>query len=623
MPTRDAPQPFKMRVYFPKYVTVNNKPLFLLFWLVWFVTIGIAVYQFIAGKRYEIRKLPEGEVSLCSQFCPASTTAPTGQTGGTTFGSFAYASFCTAVQGTASAEAETCVSAGDAKQYGPSTLFIPTFFEDTKMMNPTYTSADAGCSTSTGYAANSAESGPICRKDAKKWVPGVEQQSIEFSHRYIVQQPTSSIFGDQPDIYGNSLLDTTTVVLDRDGQKQKEFSSGQRISFTVAELLELAGLHECCDTEVGGALDLDASYTRADGGVVTAKTARETGVSLVIDILYTNEGGCRLDLQHDTISLDGTAACMSVRARRQWTRATSRGHGATTSSGWAEYQQFQRQYSGIEISFHIHGAFKFIDASAFFRGMTTILIWMGIPIWIMYFFAILFLGNLSAIYSRVIHQELSLSGACVGLAGRLISHTSAFADVQDFPEGLSKKRLHERFQMIMQFSQDLDDQEVRKFVDFVYEGVAIAATEAEVGTDNELIDVQDFCTVCSTNESLTFDSLVKIFDRDRRLGTFESFFQDNVIEQARSIAANDTMSEAVKNALVKQAGGRHGDTFSRGAGAFNAVMLEQRFQEVEEQINKIQTEMNKTLLKEKNIVKQVEFAEKNVERLGGTLQYGS
>lgn len=625
MPTRDAPQAFKMRVYFPKYVTINNRPLFVLYWLVSIITVGIAIYQFVAGKRYEIQKLPEGEISLCSQFCPAvdpsiaSTPSYCQSTNdfGVGYNGVQCAPPCSSVQGQGTS---TCMTQGEAMQYSTTTVFIPTFFKETKVKNPTYLTGN--CDPGYTYLYD----GKVCHSEGNYFVQGVEDQYIEFSHKYVVSKPTSSIFGDQPDISGDSLTDTDTIILGRDGEKKQTISAGSKIRFKISKLLELAGLDECCDKDIGDALDMDAGYERSEGGVQklqsgsTSPTPRLTGVTITIDLDYTNEGGCRLSLQHNTVGLDGTAACLSVRARRQWSQSTSKGYALDASTTTPEQQQFQRDYSGILINFHIHGSFKFIDGSAFFRGMTTILIWMGIPVWILYFFAILFLGKLSTIYSRVIHQELSLASACVGLAGRLISHTSAFADVQDFPEGLSKKRLHERFQMIMQFSRDLDDTEVRKFVDFVYDGVSIAAGDGGPA-DDELIDVQDFCTVCSTNESLTFDSLVKIFDRDRRLGSFESFFQDDVIEQARSVAANDNMAEAVKHALVKtEKGLKSGASFTR-AGAFNPIMLEQRFQMVEEEINKIQTEINKTLLKEKNLVKQVEHAEQKVKELGGSLEY--
>jgi hypothetical protein len=627
MPTRDAPRQMKMRVYFPKYVTINNAPLFILYWIVSIVTVGIAVYQFLAGKRYEIQKLPEGEVQLCSQFCPA--VVPTGSfsycSSSSNFGGSYNGVNCVATcedsgtQGTLNGGRE-CMQASDMIQYSPTGIFIPTFYREEKVKNPTWLAGSCPYGMSPSY------DNKVCKSSGNWFVKGVEQQTIEFSHKYAVAKPTSSIFGEQPDLEGDSLTDTQTVVMNPDGSENSKIAAGSPIRFTVAQLLTLAGLHECCGEEVGQALNMDESYTRPAGGVnnfggATLPTPRLTGVALTMDLIYTNTGKCSMNLNSPSIALDGTGACLSVRARRQWAQSTSYTYGDLTADATLkEYGQFERTYSGIQINFHIHGEFKFIDGSAFFRGMTTILIWMGIPIWILYFFAIFFLGKLSAIYNRVIHQELSLTGACVGLAGRLISHTSSFADVQDYPEGLSKKRLHERFKMIMQFSEDLDDTEVRKFVDFVYEGVAIAseASQGEVGDENDLIDVQDFCTVCASNESLTFDALVKIFDRDRRLGTCETLFLDEVIDQARSVVANDALAETVKHALINR---NAGATKEKGAGAFNAVMLEQRFASVEEEINKIQQEMNKTLLKEKNLMKQVEFAEKNVEKLGGSLSY--
>jgi hypothetical protein len=419
-----------------------------------------------------------------------------------------------------------------------------------------------------------------------------------------------------------------TVLLKRGGGEGKKFPAGQQIEFTVQELIDAAGLDECCteSDEKPGPVVMDQGYTRSEGGVfgnTSDPTPRLTGIVFVFQLDYTNENHCRIDLSHDKVDVSkekgdiNAVACLSVRARRQWTQVRRKSYLLPFADG----SRIERTYSGILIDFKVGGTFKFNDVAAIFRGVTSIVIWLGIPIWVLYFFAIFFLGNLSSIYNRVIHQELSLSSACVGLAGRLISHTSAFADVQDFPEGLSKGRLHERFQMIMQYNTSLDEDEVQKFVDFVYAGIAIAGDEEQTGDAQNLIDVQDFCTVFSANEPLSFDSLVKIFDKDRTMGIAETLFQDEVIRSVRSVTANDEMSEAIKHAMVRQDKGELTIVKKQAIDTSNAAAMQARYTELEEEIKRNKISMERMLLKNKTLLKQITNAEENYKKLGGDYQF--
>lgn len=430
-----------MRVYFPQYVTVNNPRLACLFWIVTLVVGGYACYQFIGGRRYEIKKLPEGEIQICSQKCRMATM-PTAAAGDNSY-CVATKNFdppytnVTCIPACSGSTGWPCISQDEAVQYNPSTVFIPTFIQESTYWEPSELVGGGWCQY-PGYKVTHKDQ--VCTKTLNYFVPNVAKQTVQFHHKFNVALPTSTLFGNLPDEVGNSAEDLKTVLLDAKGEKKKEFAGGQTISMTVAEMLEAAGISEV-GKGLGDNVKLDAEYERKAGGVKGAikPTPRLTGLQLTFELGYTNEGSCRLNLETDKISVsEDKVACLAIKARRQWTQ--------TELSNVLSLQgtSISRKYSGILIDFHVHGSFKFRDWSRIFRGVTTIVIWLGIPIWVLYFFALYFLGQLSVIYNRVIHQELSLSTACVGLASRLISHTSAFADVADQPDGLSKQRLLER-----------------------------------------------------------------------------------------------------------------------------------------------------------------------------------
>merc|ERR1740130_1577462 len=148
---------------------------------------------------------------------------------------------------------------------------------------------------------------------------------------------------------------------------------------------------------------------------------------------------------------------------------------------------------------------------------------------IVYYFAVFCLGRLSTVYSNCICENVNLGDACKGLATRLISHSAAYMDLQDSPEGISKKRLLERFRSILEHNENIDDREIKKYVDFVFEGMQSMAGEDDGSLLDETVNIQEFCTACSTNEPLNFQSMVMLFDKDRELSVLEHFFLDKSI----------------------------------------------------------------------------------------------
>lgn len=202
------------------------------------------------------------------------------------------------------------------------------------------------------------------------------------------------------------------------------------------------------------------------------------------------------------------------------------------------------------------------------------------------------------------------------------SRTPQLLHVKDTPLGLTKKRLLERIKMIMQYNTALDDNEIQHFTDFVYEGVAVAsvtepATAIEVMENAQLIDLQDFVRVCSSNESLSFDALVEIFDADRRLSIVENVFQDDCMRQARSSAANEEMKDRVNNAMVNTGSlDRHINRSAGISGHYTADVLQTRCNNMESEILQIQKECNDLVEKQQSLVRTILYTEEKLKKLG-------
>eukprot|EP00913_Durusdinium_trenchii_P012364 g11606.t1 len=60
----------------------------------------------------------------------------------------------------------------------------------------------------------------------------------------------------------------------------------------------------------------------------------------------------------------------------------------------------------------------------------------------------------------------------------------------------------------------------------------------------DVVTCQEFCAACSTNEPVQLDTLVKIFDKDRKLGCLENFFLDKTLGEVRRAAEAESDSAA-------------------------------------------------------------------------------
>jgi hypothetical protein len=89
-------------------------------------------------------------------------------------------------------------------------------------------------------------------------------------------------------------------------------------------------------------------------------------------------------------------------------------------------------------------------------------------------------------------------------------------ELKDNAHGISEERLLRRFKRIFEHNKEIDDAEIRRFVNFVYTKMA--------KHDKEGIDVQDFSSACTHGEALHFKTLVELFDADRKKGFLERTF---------------------------------------------------------------------------------------------------
>lgn len=454
--------------------------------------------------------------------------------------------------------------------------FIPTFYQER------YDVPYDGVSCPQGFVQDSSYS--VCTRTNDFFVAGVEELSIIYKHEFTVEQKVQyvDLFLDMEPLKSRSGAfhsqgwenGLKTILFAYNSGKyveKRSFTATNTIDLSLQELLESA-FYDDAD----GPLSLDSRYVRLDRGIVNdgngGPPLRLTGVEITIDIFITDLGTClvydQLRLQDSfnevaKVEVDnggGPVACLFIHADRTWTTKTE----SQYVYGMQGARRDRTMY-GAHIKFRKMGKFAFFNPQAIITGITIFFLWMQVPLVLATWFTSTVLGQLSNIYGRVLFQELNLTTACKGLAARLVAHSASFMDLYDKAPssteggdatkdvGMSKKRILQRFRDFLETSESIDDRELQNFVDFLHDGLK----QLKVQGDNEpadfdpkdedtLITLQDFCTACASNEPLKFESLVRLFDKDRTLGFIEAFFLDSDIKSLHAAAKQDLRASSVE-----------------------------------------------------------------------------
>mmetsp|Transcript_86123 Transcript_86123/g.252002 ORF Transcript_86123/g.252002 Transcript_86123/m.252002 type:complete len:843 (-) Transcript_86123:98-2626(-) len=518
------------RVYFPKFVCINNPRLALLYWVVTIIVMGIAIISFAYNENYLGRMKADAEVFATSwrlarpmreilSAANGDMNRPHCVTPGSSdyaYGSVNYTGITCAPICSAGAS-QPCVTPGELYhvKYGRDFFFPTLFVEETF----------------------DATMGNISRSN--HFVPAVEGSILAFSHQYTLKKASQKISeapsfesGHSSDADVDQFNQVLTVLLGRDGTEVQRWPAGQAIVLTMGEIFQHVKLAEYSD-EVSR-MDLDSKYSRVDEDIIdepqdAGVSVRVSGATIYADLHYTNEGACKPSTGDSRVYVNdhaGKVACMTLRGIRHF--VSDRVEMVLDEDGSSKI----RQYNGIRIEFRTTGEFTYLDGTALSFAITTLLVWYQIPLLLIYIFITTVLGKLSEIYSRVIHQSMSIKEAVTGLGSRLVGHSSAYLDLAESgADGIDKMRMIERFRKIFADNEELDDDEVVKLVDYIHDSMTGQAKDEEA--PNSKVLIEHFCASATSNEPLSFGSIVHIFDQDRSTAALEGIFNDEAIQAIR------------------------------------------------------------------------------------------
>jgi len=553
-----------LAVYMPKYVCLHSPRLSLLYNLLMLMcALGLAYYV-IMNNKFVKTSPPTGKVALCGMRCEAlpdamdtlmtagesaCTTAAAGLTYAHSSGSVYSDISC--VKRCNNTVAPSCVHRDELVRVSSESAFIPTFYRETYLAPKA-----SGVACPSGMAANAA--GTQCNSTQDYFVSGADKAPVNFDVEFVVKAIEESVLNyitTAKDRKGHtgaftsqgwedgfkvmlfSAKDLATKSKDDTYPVVKTWLQGQRISITLEELLQSAWYSSL---DADGALSIDGAYADSAlgvdaGGLLPGPPLRLTGAKVAINLYITDTGKCevfdtlreRKDFKHIKVDYSGPAACMTVAVNRMW---TSREEVIPMSNDGSTRL---RTVNGVDVTFSVHGAFESPDEEAVITNITVIFVWVQIPLLLVTWFAISCLGCISEIYSNVINEKLNVAQAVYGLACRIISHSGAYMDIKDQKTSLTKNRILDCFRAILQDNDDIDEMEMARFVDFVFEGLQTYNQDPHADVNG--ITIQEFTTACSSNEPLSFASLVKLLDKDRVPGRLENFFMDEEVKKMHSM----------------------------------------------------------------------------------------
>jgi hypothetical protein len=377
------------------------------------------------------------------------------------------------------------------------TLFIPTaYVEDIYMPGTNF----ANCPLSNKMTGDST----LCKSTNSYLVPGIEHFRIQFFHHYAVHPPASAfhrVFKIDRSIKGS----LGVTLRDANDNRIAEFSEEEIVNVTLQNLLAPLGID----------LDADTSLlTNADttAGAAAGIRTRVAGTQITLNADYRNHMFVRGPVCD--IEVTGQPALVGV------TKSEIIDDKGSTRT---------RTYSGVRVRFIRKGSFEYFQLSEMIFSVTTFIVWIRLPGFAVFYFAVFFLGTLSKIYTRFLYEDLNLNSEFNGVSSRLLKRAHGFSDLHDLVQAdgtraISLATVKKRMARILAGRRELDEAERDFFTSFFFSKTATA-----IGENGELaILMEDYLKAVTGEENLRYDDIMRFVDLDSKKSSncLEALFQD-------------------------------------------------------------------------------------------------
>lgn len=504
-------------VQFPRFVQVENFRLVLLHWLISAAILAWVIAQFATNKSYLEKRSPQGsvqfwasgwfdhelgkesnEIDAQKEHCsnPSKYHYCYDTACGWDYRDFQCMRLC------AGDVRDDCLHDSERWVKEDGGMFFPTYFNETFVKRTSLTESV---------------------ETSRQWfVVGVESLRLTFDHEYFVEKASGgSERGKSSEAEGSTYKEgITTILRDKDKNEIQTWEPGESVSLSIKTMLDVGGI------------DLDAvnhglgpNY-KEGAEIGNGMLTRICGGEIGLWMSYVNPE------QHGR-KYEGPICYLDIAASAVWTSKPALQILDHLGSTRLRYKQ------GLRIRFFTAGTFGFVSTEACIAGLTSLIVFLGLGKRAVMYFAFHGLGNLSKIYKHVIVNRVNLVRECCGAVTRLLSSSTGFLEVEDTTEGISRARLHERLVWLFRNSPELDEAEVNQLAKVVFDGL--------VAEDKLAIGLQEFAIASSSNEHVTFKSLVHIFDKDRPKKFLEKVFSDHTTILGSEYLQNHRQNTATKH----------------------------------------------------------------------------
>jgi len=346
----------------------------------------------------------------------------------------------------------------------------------------------------------------------------------------------------------SSNMKTSTVLLDHFDRKVSVIPGGEPISMTIEQLLSLSG-QGSLDTQKWG-----LGRNRISGRL--NPLLRMSGIDLTIDL----ECG---DFKEVTVGgvPDGQACYLRVKPTvGTWAQAAF-------PSLFGKNQH--RTYRGVRVRTSMRGKQFSLDINSIFINIASGAVLLCLPRAIVFLIAAFCCGHMSTIYRHLIYKRFDISEEVSAMAMRLLAHEAAFNDLEQSddkcaPLGyITRDTIIGSFNHILEKRCHIDSTRLAHMIDFCLATLAKDFAPPRVGTDWQYwctqildgvntalsdlkesfgcgsnttyrpastIDVDSFTAACSSADPISFNSVITLFDKDRKLSFMEKFFMPSQLE---------------------------------------------------------------------------------------------
>eukprot|EP00933_Yihiella_yeosuensis_P064926 TRINITY_DN68487_c0_g1_i1.p1 TRINITY_DN68487_c0_g1~~TRINITY_DN68487_c0_g1_i1.p1 ORF type:complete len:314 (+),score=54.55 TRINITY_DN68487_c0_g1_i1:343-1284(+) len=232
----------------------------------------------------------------------------------------------------------------------------------------------------------------------------------------------------------------------------------------------------------------------------------------------------------DASGSDSRPACeITIKGKTSWNSRqvlqTLDKHGSTR----------QREYYGITFKTTTKGKFRWFQMSIFIYLLTIGLAWLTLPFYIIFSFAMNFLGTLSEVFRGYIFEDFDVrkevDGASARMMGASYSHEETSDIIHEHPTqvlGISKEQTYRRLEAILEHNKAFDHQARQRFMDFFFR-----STFSEIpANQDEAITLADFLAAVLNNENLrTWDDVIHTLDPSGdNKNALEYIFADDTVK---------------------------------------------------------------------------------------------